>query len=556
MIVFSESVTHGPVFEFLVLFAVILFGPIILSRLGLPGLIGLVLGGFVIGAHGLDLIHSGNQTVPELGQLGLLYLMFVAGLELDLQVLKQYQRAAIGLGLLAFAIPSAAGISVGWALGWSFSAMVLLGAMVASHTLIVYPTLRDAGLGHNPAVASAVGATVLTDTLALIVLSLVAGSETGSGSTAHILLKIALGFAVLVVGGLVLLPRVVDLALRFWGSDPVARYVVVIVALLLMALVAQVFGIEGIVGAFFAGLALNRLVPNESPSMERVEFFGSAVFVPVFLVSIGLLLDPSVMFKGVTLELALYICAAALGGKAIACYVAGRWLRFSWPERAAMYVLTAPQAAATLAVTLIGYEIGLFGTTVVNAVLVLIVVSIFVSAVLSDKVIEWMPAHIEGTPRLGARVLVVTPSGGPSDAAVRAATLLTRPDGGHGDVLITRAPTESAPERTALRNVERRVLRQGFEGHVRTEVDELSHAVTKAARGGEHSLVIVDDPSFAASPGDVPLLVVDGATHGGEPVVVTADGTAGDDIADEIKRRLAKDGGNKFLHRLTSGSAA
>jgi Na+:H+ antiporter len=556
MVVFSEAVTHGPVFEFLVLFGVILFGPIILSRLGLPGLIGLVLGGFVIGAHGLNLIHSGNQTVPELGQLGLLYLMFVAGLELDLQILKEYQRAAIGLGLLAFAIPSAAGISVGWALGWSFASMALLGAMVASHTLIVYPTLRDAGLGHNPAVASAVGATVLTDTLALVVLSIVAGSETGSGSTLQILLKIALGFAVLVVGGLLLLPRVVDLAFRFWGSDPVARYVVVIVALLLMALVAQVFGIEGIVGAFFAGLALNRLVPNESPSMERVEFFGSAVFVPVFLVSIGLLLDPSVMFKSVTLELALYICAAALGGKAIACYVAGRWLHFSWPERAAMYVLTAPQAAATLAVTLIGYEIGLFGTTVVNAVLVLIVVSIFVSAVLTDKVIAWMPAHIEGTPRLGARVLVVTSSGGPSDAAVRAATLLTRPDGGHGDVLITRAPTESAPDRTALRNVERRVRRQGFEGHVRTEVDQLSHAVAKALHGGEHSLVIVDDPTFVASPGAVPLLVVDDATSVRDPVVLAANGAAGDDIADEIKRRLAKAGGNTFLRRLTSGSAA
>src|SRR5262249_20191437 len=116
---------HGPVLEFLVLFTVILLGPIIISRLGLPGLIGLVIGGFLIGSHGLDLIHSGNQTVPELGQLGLLYLMFVAGLELDLHVLKEYQRAAIGLGLLAFAIPGVAGFSVGWALGWSLPARFL-----------------------------------------------------------------------------------------------------------------------------------------------------------------------------------------------------------------------------------------------------------------------------------------------------------------------------------------------------------------------------------------------------------------------------------------------
>jgi Na+:H+ antiporter len=545
---------HGPVLEFLVLFAVILLGPIIIARLGLPGLIGLVVGGFVIGSHGLDLIHSGNQTVPELGQLGLLYLMFVAGLELDLQVLKEYERAAIGLGLLAFVVPGAAGFSVGWALGWSFPAQCLLGAMVASHTLIVYPTLRDAGLADNPAVATAVGATVLTDTLALIVLALVAGSQTESGSTTVILLEIAAGFAVLVVGGLVLLPRLVDAAFRVWGSDPVARYLVILVALLGMALVAEVFGIEGIVGAFFAGLALNRLVPNQGPSMERVEFFGAAVFVPVFLVSIGLLLDPSVMFKGETLQLAAYICAAALGGKAIACWLAGTWLDFSWPQRLAMYVLTVPQAAATLAVTLIGFEIGLFGTTVVNAVLVLILVSIVLSALLTDKVIAWLPPS-RAAPRLGARILVVTPATGPSDAAVRAATLLARPDGGHGEVLITRAATDSPLERSERRAVAKRISRHGFDGHVRTEIDDLPHAVMKAARNAEHSLVIVDDATFAGSPESVPLLVVDGAASGHEPVFVAGDGDAGEDLAAEIGRRLAGTGGNRFLRRLRSSTA-
>jgi len=530
---------HAPILEFLVLFSVILLGPIILSRFGLPGLIGLILGGFAIGAHGLDLIHAGNQTVPELGQLGLLYLMFIAGLELDLHVLKEYQRAAAGLGLLAFAIPGTAGFCVGWALGWSMPARFLLGAMVASHTLLVYPRLRDASLGDSPAVATAVGATVLTDTLALIVLALVSGSQTGSGSTTRILLEIGAGFAVLVVGGLVLLPRIVDGAFRVWGADPVARYLVIIVALLLMALVAQLFGIEGIVGAFFAGLALNRLVPNEGPSMQRVEFFGAAVFVPVFLVSIGLILDPSVMFTGEALKLAAYLCAAALGGKLIACWLAGSWLRFTWPERAAMYVLTTPQAAATLAVTLIGFEIGLFGTTVVNAVLVLILVSIVLSALLTEKVIDWMPG-VRGAPRLGAKVLVVTPSTEPSEAAVRTATLLTRPDGGHSDLLITRVPSESPPERAHLRAVEKRICRQGFDGHIRTEVDELPAAVTKSMQTGEHSLVIVDDRTFDSSPGRIPLLVVDGLSP--KAVVLVADGGESKETAAEVGRRLAKDG--------------
>jgi Kef-type K+ transport system membrane component KefB len=527
----SAGATSGPVFEFLVLFAVILLGPIVFTRLGLPGLIGLVIGGFAIGSHGLGLIHSGNQTVPELGQLGLLYLMFVAGLELDLHVLKEYRRAAVLLGLLAFAIPGLSGIGVGWLLGWSFPAMCLLGALVASHTLIVYPTLRDAGIGGNRAVATAVGATVLTDTLALIVLAVVSGTETGSGSPAKIVGEIALGFAALIGAGLFLLPRTADLALRYWGSDPVARYLVVLVALLGMAFVAQLFGIEGIVGAFFAGLALNRFVPNESPSMERVEFFGTAVFIPVFLVSIGLLLDPSVMFTGKALKLALYICGAALIGKAIACWVAGAWLGFTRPERLAMYVLTAPQAAATLAVTLIGFEIGLFGTTVVNAVLVLILVSIVGSALLAEKVTAWIPAQL-GAKRLGARVLVVAPASGPSDAAVRAASLVARPDGGHSDVIITRSAAHEPLERAQLREVERRIHRHGFDGEIRTEIGELRDVVAKAVLAGEHSLVIVDDAAFESAAGSVPLVLV------GPQISVVADGASG--AGDEIRRRLAK----------------
>jgi hypothetical protein len=424
--------------------------------------------------------------------------------------------------------------------------------MVASHTLIVYPRLRDAGLGDNPAIASAVGATVLTDTLALIVLAVVAGSQTDAGSPARIVAEIAIGFATLIVVGLVVLPRLVDAAFRVWGADRVARYLVIIVALLFMAMLAQLFGIEGIVGAFFAGLALNRLVPNEGPSMERVEFFGAAVFVPVFLVSIGLLLDPSVMFTGEALRLAALICAAALGGKAIACWLAGAWLRFSRPERAAMYVLTAPQAAATLAVTLIGFEIGLFGTTVVNAVLVLILVSIVVSALLTEKVVAWLPARVRETPRLGAKVLLVTPQTEPSEAAVRAATLLTRPDGGHSDLLITRAPSEPRPDPAHLRAVERRICRQGFDGQIRTEVDELPDAVTKALRTAEHSLVIVDDPTFKSSPGQIPLLVVDGAAPALAPVVLAADGTG---LVAEIRRRLARDGTTKPLRRLRRSPA-
>jgi Kef-type K+ transport system membrane component KefB len=533
----SFQAPSGPVLEFFVLFAVILAGPIIVSRLGLPGLIGLVLGGFVIGSHGLDLIGAGNQTVPELGKLGLLYLMFVAGVELDLQVLKEYRRAALALGVLAFAVPFAAGFGIGVALGWSFPAKCLLGALLSSHTLLVYPMVRDAGLGHNRAVSSAVGATVLTDTLALTVLAIVAGTQTGSGSVPVILAEIALGLAVLIAVALAVLPRLVDLAFRRFGSDRVSRYLVIVVALLVMAMLAEVFDIEAIVGAFFAGLAVNRLVPNESPSMDRVEFLGKALFVPVFLVSIGLLLDPSVMFTAHTLGLAALIIAGAIGGKAIACWLAGSLLGFSRPERLVMFALTTPQAAATLAVTLIGFEIGLFGTSVLNAVLVLILVSIVVGALLAERAARWVPRPTVSRQRLGGRVLVVTPSTEPSEKAIRTAELVARPDYGYSDLMITRTEADPPLDAAVLRDVERRLFGQGFDGDVRIEFGAVQDAVLKAVRAGEPTLVIVDDPTFDSAPGRVPVLVVDGVRSGQQAVRLIVDGGA-DGVADELARRL------------------
>jgi Kef-type K+ transport system membrane component KefB len=543
MLVASIQAPSGAVLEFLVLFAVILFGPVVVSRLGLPGLIGLLIGGFAIGPHGLGLIPAGDQTVPALGQLGLLYLMFIAGLELDLHVLRKQRTAAVALGLVAFGIPVCAGVVIGWALGWSLPSTVLLGALFSSHTLIVYPTLRDAGLGGNPAVATAVGATVLTDTLALVVLAVVAGTQTASANITTVILEIALGFAVLVVVGLLVLPRIVDAAMRMWGGDRVARYVVVIVALLAMAALAQVFGIEPIIGAFFAGLALNRLVPNEGQSMDRVEFFGSAVFVPLFVVSIGLLLDPSVMFTAQTLGLAGLICLGALGGKALACWFTGAALGFSRPERAAMYVLTAPQAAATLAVTLIGFELGLFDTSVVNAVLVLILVSISFAAVLAQRVVRWVP-HAAHLPPLGHHILVVTVAEEPSDEAMQIATLLTRPDGGHSDVLIARGAARLPPDAKRRRTIEQRLVRHGFDGTVQADPHDLPDAVARSLLTADPSLVIVDDPDFDATPGRVPILVIgsDGPESDGVRLLVDEASAAGisADIADRLKKKRAR----------------
>ncbi len=372
----SVSSPEGPAWEFLVLFGVVILGPPLIRRARIPGIIGLIVGGYVIGPYGLDLIGAGNTTIPELGQLGLLYLMFIAGVELDLALIRVHRRAVVGFGFITFAFPMLFGATIGLALGWELAAALLLGSLLASHTLLLYPTIRQAGLSTETGVATAVGATVLTDTAALVVLAAVSGSQLAGGGPGSVALQIVVGLVVLLVFTLGVLPWLARLGFRYLGTDRVVRYLLAFASFLAAGTLADSFGIEPIVGAFFAGLALNRLVPNEGPLMERIDFFGSAMFVPIFLVSVGMLLQPSVMVEGETLKLAGLFIAAGVGGKAVAAWVAHLTMGFSRPQATLMLGLTIPQAAATLAATVVGFNIGLFDQSVVNAALVLILASI------------------------------------------------------------------------------------------------------------------------------------------------------------------------------------
>lgn len=535
---------HGAVLQFVLLFGVILLGPLLVERAGIPGIIGLLVGGFAIGPHGLGLIESGNQTIPELGTLGLLYLMFVAGLELDLRLLSEYRKAAVTFGLLTFALPFGAGIAVGFQQGWEVEAALLLGSLLASHTLILYPTIRDAGRGGNPAVASAVGATVLTDTIALVVLAGVAGTVRGSGSTTEVLIEVGIGLVVLVAVGLLLLPRVATAALRLWGGDRAARYLVSVVSFLVMAMLAEVFGIEGIVGAFFAGLALNRLVPNEGPTMERIEFFGSAVFIPVFLVSVGLLLDPAVMFTSETMSIAVLLCIACLGGKALAALATKPLLGFTTAETGVMFVLSAPQAAATLAATLVGFEIGLFGVSVVNAVLVLILVSILTSTLLAGRFVEKVPVPEPRDGLLGEHVLIATRGEGPSVAALHLAERLAAPDGGKVDVVLVHTEDEQPAPTSKVAALERTIFKGALDGEVRTMVDRtIADAIAHACMTGDPSTVIVDahagiDPAtcaaIAALDGVTVLHLEGDAATRHRQIVVAHDADAGGELPDAV----------------------
>jgi hypothetical protein len=274
-----------------------------------------------------------------------------------------------------------------------------------------------------------------------------------------------------------------------------------------------VFGIEGIVGAFFAGLALNRLVPNEGPTMERIEFFGSAVFIPVFLVSVGLLLDPAVMFTAETLSIAGLLCIACLGGKAIAALATKPLLGFTTAETGVMFVLSTPQAAATLAATLVGFEIGLFGVSVVNAVLVLILVSILTSTLLASRFVEKVPVPEPRDGLLGEHVLIATRGDGPSVAALHLAERLAAPDGGKVDVVLVHTEDEQPAPASRVAALERSIFKGTLDGEVRTMVDRtIADAIAHACMIGDPSTVIIDAHADVRPDACAAMATLDGLT--------------------------------------------
>jgi Kef-type K+ transport system membrane component KefB len=427
--VIGDRVTQGPTLGYAILVLALMLAPRIAEVLRLPAMVGLVLAGMVLGPHGAHVLDTKEIALSALGEFGLLYLMFSAGLELDLKLFMKMKRVAITFAALSFAVPFTLGVLGARLLDYKWAAAVLMGSNWGSHTLVTYPLLRKMGLSRNRAVATVVGATAVTDTAALLVLSVVSGTVKPSGSLAVQVAGIAVGLGLLASWSLLALPRVARWFFARVGTDRSYRFVFGVAAFLVGGVLAEAAGIDAIVGAFFAGLGLNRAVPEESPLMDRLQFMGSTLFVPIFLVSVGVMLEPKVMVHPKTLGVALVFTLAVLGGKSLAAVIAGRSFRFTWPEIGVMSGLSGSQAAATLATTLVGAKLGLFDRTTINAVLVVILVSLVVTPALVSVFGKRVPAAAEDETKLGKTVLVPV-WGESSRAAVRLAGRLTTDDGG------------------------------------------------------------------------------------------------------------------------------
>jgi Kef-type K+ transport system membrane component KefB len=368
---------------FFVAAVVLLVGPVLAERLRVPGLVGIVLGGTIAGPYVLDWVQR-EGVVESLGSLGLLFLMFIAGLEIDLDEFQRNRKPALSFGALTFSIPFVLGLLLALAFDYSFSTAALYGSLWASHTLVSYPIVQERRLTRQRAVGMAAGGTVITDTFALFVLAVVVGSVGSDSRPGIILVELLLGLVVLVVYCAYLLPRIGRWSLARLGSGRVPSFLFLLAALTSAALVADRVGLEGIVGAFFAGLALNRLVTSSHvEAKESFEFVGAALLVPFFLLSTGMLLDPTQFTNLRVLALAAASLGIVLVGKALASFLSGRLNDFGMTEVRLVFGLTVAQAAATLAAVTIGTEVGIFKEDLLSASLVVVLVTVLVSSVVT-----------------------------------------------------------------------------------------------------------------------------------------------------------------------------
>ncbi|MEX2503113.1 MAG: cation:proton antiporter, partial [Trueperaceae bacterium] len=361
-----------------------LIAPLAAPWLRLPGVEALIALGAIIGPNATGLLAR-DVTIELLGTVGLLYLMFVAGLELDLRGFARNRNRSLAFGTLSFLIPAAIAMVVMSAYRFDLGPALLIGAIVASHTLLAYPIAARLGIAKDAAVTTVVGGTLLTDTLSLLVLAIVDGAVRGDAGAAFWLrLALSLGgyVAVMTIG----VPRLGAWFFRNTADDAAVRYLFLLAIAFGAAWAAQAAGAQPIIGAFLAGLLLNRLVPDQSTLMTRVRFVGNALFVPFFLLSVGMLVDVRVITGSADVAiLAGLMIAIVLIGKGLAALAAQRLFGLNLDQGMLMIGLSVPQAAATLAVTFVGLEIGLFGEPVVNAVIVLVMVSSLVGGTMVER---------------------------------------------------------------------------------------------------------------------------------------------------------------------------
>ncbi|MDO5655715.1 MAG: cation:proton antiporter [Flavobacteriaceae bacterium] len=389
---------ENPVLKFLIVLVIILAAPLLLNKIKIPHLIGLIIAGAAIGPNGFNILPRDSNIVVT-GTTGLLYIMFLAGLEIDLAEFKKNSGKGLAFGMYTFLIPMGIGILASYyLLDFNLMTSVLLASMFASHTLLAYPIVSKMGVTRDLSVNVAVGGTMITDTLALIVLAVIVGMTRGEVNAEF---WIRLSVSILIFGAVVLLLFPI-LGRWFFKTveDKISQYIFVLVMVFFGALLAELAGIEAIIGAFLAGLSLNRLIPHTSPLMNRVEFVGNAYFIPFFLISVGMLIDFRTFISDIqTIKVAVVMTVVAIVAKYIAAMATRFTFNFNRAQGNMIFALSSAQAAATLAAVLVGFNIiisetpegepiRLLDESVLNGTILMILVTSTISSLVAQKSAE------------------------------------------------------------------------------------------------------------------------------------------------------------------------
>lgn len=375
----------NPVLIFAVLLFIVLLSPLLLKRLNVPSIIGLIVAGVIIGPHGANII-SDSAGVNMFSSIGLLYIMFIVGLELDLNEFKANKNKSLVFGFFTFIFPLAIGYPVcRYLLGYDVFASFLTASMFATHTLVTYPIVSRMGVAKNQAVAITVGGTIITDTAVLIILAIVLNASQGTFDImflARLLVSIVI-FSLIVF---LLIPVIAKWFFEKMESEKYSHYIFVIFIVFLCGFLAELGGIEPIIGAFAAGLALNRLIPHSSALMNRIEFIGNALFIPIFLISVGMLVNISVVFNGTTaVYIAGVLSVVALIGKWLGAFFTQKIFKYTVSQRNLIFGLSSSHAAATLAVILVGFKAGIIDEYILNGTIILILFTCIVASFVTQK---------------------------------------------------------------------------------------------------------------------------------------------------------------------------
>ena len=345
-----------PTLVFFVVLMIILFAPIVMSKLRIPHIIGMVLAGVVIGQYGFNILERDN-SFELFGRVGLYYIMFLAGLEMDMEGVKKHSQQFMIFGLLTCFVPLILTyIMAITLLGYSGSASFLLGCIMASNTLIAYPIIGRYGLQRHPSVSLSVGSSMISLFMALVMLAAISGTYDGSNGWIYWPLFI-LKFALFCIGSIILIPKLTRYFLRRY-SDAVMQYIFVLGIMFLSAALTSLIGLEGIFGAFFSGLILNRYIPRVSPLMNRIEFIGNALFIPYFLIGVGMLINVRTIFSGIDMVWTVFLIVFfGTFGKAVAAYISSLLFRLSKADGHMMFGLTSAHAAGAIAMVLVGMRL-------------------------------------------------------------------------------------------------------------------------------------------------------------------------------------------------------